>query len=164
VTVAQSKFARVLAGVLGIVVDHGGRVAFVHQQRGPYAGNWLLPGGAIEIGEPADVAVRREVAEETGLEVTDFRPFALYELRGTWFEGPYHLLMLAFRGTTSDVIAEAWVGDNVADVRQAQVGDLPLHSTDLMILSDAGVASFSDSAITSALAADEIDMRAFTIE
>jgi len=33
-------------------------------------GHWELPGGRIEIGESASTAVRREVAEETGVVIT----------------------------------------------------------------------------------------------
>ena len=33
----------------------------------PAAGDWTLPGGGVEFGEPPDVAAIREVEEETGL-------------------------------------------------------------------------------------------------
>lgn len=36
---------------------------------------WGLPGGNAEEGEGLDVAIVRETAEETGLEVLDIRPF-----------------------------------------------------------------------------------------
>ncbi len=32
-------------------------------------GEWSIPGGALELGETLEAAVRREVLEETGLEV-----------------------------------------------------------------------------------------------
>ncbi|NKB70068.1 MAG: NUDIX domain-containing protein [Candidatus Latescibacteria bacterium] len=41
----------------------------VHKGIGPYQGRWDLPGGAPETGEALEAALRREVAEETGLEV-----------------------------------------------------------------------------------------------
>jgi 8-oxo-dGTP diphosphatase len=48
----------------------GGTVTFVCQERGPYAGFWLLPGGKAEFGEPIIDAARREAAEESGCVVT----------------------------------------------------------------------------------------------
>ncbi|MDF9714534.1 NUDIX domain-containing protein [Nocardioides sp. ChNu-153] len=37
--------------------------------RGPHPGQWALPGGGVEHGEPPTVTVAREVREETGVEV-----------------------------------------------------------------------------------------------
>ena len=34
-----------------------------------FAGEWDLPGGHIQVGEPFEVGMRREVKEETGLDV-----------------------------------------------------------------------------------------------
>lgn len=55
-------------GAYGIARDDRGRVrAAAHLS---VAGRWFLPGGGVEHGEtPAD-SLRREVAEETGLEVS----------------------------------------------------------------------------------------------
>ncbi|UGS37629.1 NUDIX hydrolase [Capillimicrobium parvum] len=51
------------------VRDEGGRYLTLRRAREPYAGSWDLPGGFVEPGEtPAD-AIRREVREETGLDV-----------------------------------------------------------------------------------------------
>ena len=35
----------------------------------PLAGRWSLPGGTLEVGEPLEVGVARELFEETGLVV-----------------------------------------------------------------------------------------------
>jgi ADP-ribose pyrophosphatase YjhB (NUDIX family) len=44
-------------------------VVLIKRRYEPLAGEWSLPGGAVEVGETLDVAVAREVAEETGLAV-----------------------------------------------------------------------------------------------
>jgi len=52
------------------VIVRDNSVLLVLKGRGPYAGSWDLPGGGIEFGETPEEALRREVAEETGLTVS----------------------------------------------------------------------------------------------
>ncbi len=59
---------RPVVGV-GVVVWHGERVLLVQRGKPPRVGQWSLPGGAQELGETVAAAARREVFEETGLEV-----------------------------------------------------------------------------------------------
>jgi 8-oxo-dGTP diphosphatase len=46
-----------------------GHVLLVRRGRAPNIGLWSLPGGAQELGETAEAAARRELREETRLEV-----------------------------------------------------------------------------------------------
>lgn len=70
--------ARTVAGVAGpervpcvgaIVRDAAGRLLLVRRANPPAQGTWSLPGGRVEPGESDPDALRREVAEETGLHV-----------------------------------------------------------------------------------------------
>ncbi|HLU29542.1 MAG TPA: NUDIX hydrolase [Glycomyces sp.] len=60
----------------GEVRDENGRLLLTRRSRaGREAAPWHLPGGVIDHGEPPASAVQRLVAEHTGLEVVDLRPF-----------------------------------------------------------------------------------------
>lgn len=54
---------------VGAVIVKGSRVVLVRRASEPLAGQWSLPGGAVEAGETLTECVVREMREETGLEV-----------------------------------------------------------------------------------------------
>ena len=53
-------------GLFALIFDHEERVLLGHRRDIDW---WNLPGGGMEAGETVDEALRREVREETGLEV-----------------------------------------------------------------------------------------------
>ena len=59
---------RPVASVGAVVIGPDG-ILLVKRGQPPLAGEWSLPGGAIETGETMIEAVRREVREETGVDV-----------------------------------------------------------------------------------------------
>jgi ADP-ribose pyrophosphatase YjhB (NUDIX family) len=54
---------------IGVAVLRPDAVLLIRRGRAPSAGAWSLPGGAQRLGETAEQAARRELAEETGLSV-----------------------------------------------------------------------------------------------
>ena len=77
----RALWAPTAFGVTAAVEDADGRVLLVRHR---YTPGWRLPGGGVGRGEPAAVAVLRELAEEVGLAggVPGF--FALYTRKGGW--------------------------------------------------------------------------------
>lgn len=59
---------RPIVGVGGVIID-GDQVVLIKRKYEPLALRWSIPGGALEVGEPLEVGVARELLEETGLEV-----------------------------------------------------------------------------------------------
>jgi ADP-ribose pyrophosphatase YjhB (NUDIX family) len=65
---AREDPAHPVVGV-GAVVVRDGRALVVRRAHEPRKGEWSLPGGLLDLGESLVDAARREVKEETGLDV-----------------------------------------------------------------------------------------------
>jgi 8-oxo-dGTP diphosphatase len=58
-------------------------VVLIERKHEPFAGRLALPGGFLEMDESAEAAARRELAEETGLNLkVPFRPLGFYDAPG----------------------------------------------------------------------------------
>jgi 8-oxo-dGTP pyrophosphatase MutT (NUDIX family) len=68
-------------GVAAAVFDAQGRLLLVKQRYDPV---WQLPGGGVTRGEPAQVAVTRELYEEVGLAGGTAQFFGLYSSSVGW--------------------------------------------------------------------------------
>src|SRR5579863_2765159 len=67
-----------LVGVGGVVI-HRNRVLLIRRGGEPLKGEWSIPGGLVELGEELRQGVRRELREETGLDVEPLEVIALFD-------------------------------------------------------------------------------------
>lgn len=51
------------------IIKYGSGVIMIKRGHDPYKNCWALPGGFVEYGETVEEAVRREIKEETDLEI-----------------------------------------------------------------------------------------------
>jgi 8-oxo-dGTP diphosphatase len=67
----------ILLSAGAVIEDEKGRVLLVKHAGGWgsfWQGKWICPGGKLEVGEGIEEGVKREVREETGLEIELVRP------------------------------------------------------------------------------------------
>lgn len=102
-----------------MVVDPRGRVLLIRRARDPAAGTWSVPGGRVENGESLEVAVLRELEEETGLDarVVGTLGCETVAARGVTYAVHEHLLV-----PVGDKAPRA--GNDAADVRWASMSDV----------------------------------------
>ncbi len=100
----RSSIARPIATVGALIHDGNGHVLMVRTHK--WGNRWGIPGGKIEQGESSTAALRREILEETGLELRDIK-FALVQdcIHSPEFQRPEHFLLLNYvgRATTTAV-------------------------------------------------------------
>jgi 8-oxo-dGTP diphosphatase len=67
----QIKYRKehIVTSVVAVIVDDDERVLLTRRTIPPFQGQWVMPGGKIDLGEPILRALHREVMEEVGLRV-----------------------------------------------------------------------------------------------
>jgi 8-oxo-dGTP diphosphatase len=103
------------------VVIAGGRTLLIRRGSAPLEGQWSIPGGMLELGESIVEGVRRELAEETGIEVRVLELIEVFErvIPGESGRIRYHFVILDYlcemvsgeARAASDVIDVAWAGE-----------------------------------------------------
>ena len=102
---------------VGAVIVQAGRVLLVRRDTEPLRGEWSVPGGMLELGEKLRDGVRREVLEETGIEVETGEVLEVFDSIFTDALGrtQYHYVLVDY--LCKPLSGEARAGSDVSDVR-----------------------------------------------
>ena len=120
------KAGHIVTSVVAVILNEDGEVLLTKRNVPPFQGEWVMPGGKIDLGEPIVKALKREVWEEVGLEVEVDRLIDVFE-HVTPGDDNYHFIIIYYLCTplycdvnhNRDDVAEAlWVGrDQLANYR-----------------------------------------------
>jgi ADP-ribose pyrophosphatase YjhB (NUDIX family) len=104
---------------IGCIVFKGDHVLLVRRGKPPRLGQWSLPGGAQHVGETAEDAARRELREETGIEVGPLALAIVVDAISRDADGRalYHYTIIDFAALW--LSGEARAGDDVSEVAWA---------------------------------------------
>lgn len=84
-------------------IEHEGKLLILREssvyEDGTHAGEFDLPGGRLHPGERFDDALRREVREETGLEIMIHEPIHVVEWRPVVRDESWQIVCVFFRAT-----------------------------------------------------------------
>ena len=112
---------------LGAIVFRGDRVLLAQRGKPPRMGSWSLPGGAQHLGETAEECARRELREETGIEVGPLLLADVIDVISRDEAGiRYHYTIIDYCGLW--VAGEAVPGDDVAATAWALPDELADHA------------------------------------
>jgi 8-oxo-dGTP pyrophosphatase MutT (NUDIX family) len=127
--VADGNYDVQLYGLSAVVyAERGDEVLLLKRQGGALSGQWFLPGGAVERDELPEVAARRELVEECGLDVEgELELVGAYPI---WVYGG-DCLQLSYRGRLAD--GEVVVSDEHSGARWVDPVEMRAGLTDEVI-------------------------------
>ena len=106
-----------VVGVGGVVI-RGDQVLLIKRGNAPLKGRWTIPGGMLEVGERMAEGVRREIKEETGVEVEPVEVIGIFDrILKSKRRVRFHYVIVDYacrvkRGAlkpSSDVLAARWI-------------------------------------------------------
>ena len=118
----------------GVILYKGG-VVLIKRKNEPFKDHYALPGGFVEYGETVEEALKREMKEETGLDVRIIRQVGVYSDPNRDPRG--HTVSVAFLCLGEGGLR---AGDDAKEVHVVPIGEalnLPLAFDHAKILKDA---------------------------
>ena len=90
------KKDHIITSVVAVILNSDGEVLLTKRNIPPFQGEWVMPGGKINLGESISFALQREVMEEVGLEVEVEDMVDVFE-HVTPGDENYHFVILYYR-------------------------------------------------------------------
>ena len=116
-------YANSAPAVGALCEDDLGRLMLVRRGVEPRKGKWDTPGGFLEEGEPPLDGLRRELREETGLEIEPDRFFGAFtDLYG---DGPGAPSILSLNWTARILGGTPAAADDISEIRWFAADELP---------------------------------------
>lgn len=118
--------------VAAVIINEHGEVLMMQEAKKSCAGKWYLPAGRLERGEDIETATKREVLEETGLQIKCTSLIMVDSGKGVWFR-----FVLV-----GDVIGGTLKSPSSADQESLQakwiqnLDEVPLRAQDILPLID----------------------------
>jgi mutator protein MutT len=118
---------RPVIGVGGIVISEN-RALLVRRGAPPLEGEWSIPGGTLELGETLAEGVRRELAEETGIDVRVVDQIEVFEriFRDASGKPKFHFVVVDYY--CQMLGGQARAGSDASDIAWVVEPDLAMYS------------------------------------
>jgi len=129
----EKKYTRV--GV-GIMIENEKGEVLMGSRFAPIIGEWCCPGGSLEFGESALMAAKREVKEETDLDVSQLELISVIEEKRYIKVNGRHYLVVGFKAGKYSGELKLTEPDKFKEWRWFSLDNLPdkmLEATELMI-------------------------------
>ena len=115
-------------GVYGIVI-HDNKILLVKKSRGAYTGKYDLPGGSIEHGEKPVETLKRELLEETGVNIKSFKLYDANSVVVDWLhheemENMHHIGIIYIVDIESDNVKEKSDGQDSLGAKWIAIEEL----------------------------------------
>ncbi len=122
-----TNYPRPAVTVDAILISSKRSVLLIERGRDPFKGTWALPGGFVDMDESLEAACKRELEEETGIQIREVKQFKAY---GDVNRDPRHrtISVVFYAQTETELLPEA--GDDAANARWFPLSDLPVLAFD----------------------------------
>ncbi|GGD91324.1 NUDIX hydrolase [Paenibacillus nasutitermitis] len=114
-----------LMGSASVISDSEGRILLVKHSYGK--NNWDLPGGKAEVNESVQETAKREVLEETGLDVE------VGQLTGIYYDPDYDMHHFVFISNNKNNQIPEPSSPEILECRYCSMDDLPKPISDFTI-------------------------------